>query len=462
MTHAPATTSHAHDLIRFSRALDLSRVPDNVVQAAKTLLLDSIGSAVFGARQLWSRIVIDEARADESRGPCTVLGDGDIGLPAAAAALCNGTSMHGFELDDVMPGALVHPGCVIIPAVLAAAQSANASGTDTLRAVIVGYEAIGRMSLALGTRPSESGFHKTGIVGPAAAALACSVLLGLTEDETACAVGIACSAAGGIKSFAAGSGGGMVKRLHAGRAAEAGVRSASLARRGFTGPPTALDGKFGLIEVYAGGSGDARQLATELGTRWMIREVATKFHPVCGGIQGPVQMTLQLRAGASLRRADITKIVVGTSAFAFNHNGNVEPRDTMEAQYSLPYCVALAALANPADPEAYATSSIDDPTIRAMARRVEMVIDPDCDAVHPQQVACKVELHRADGSVGRASTFDPKGSPANPWSRDELEKKFERLAAAGQLDSAAIIGLVNRIEDETRIGGLGELLTGKK
>lgn len=455
------TPSAARELIRFSRALDLHDMPDDVVQSAKTLLLDSIGCGIFGAGQPWSRIVVDEARADDSSGPCTVLGSAGLGLPAAAAALCNGTAIHGFELDDVAPRALVHPGTVIIPAVLAAAQAANATGTDTLRAVIVGYESIGRISLALGTRPSEVGFHKTGIVGPAAAALACSVLLGLSEEETACAVGIACSSGAGIKSFAAGSGGGMVKRLHGGHAAEAGVRAVSLARRGFTGPATALDGKFGLIEVYAGQSGDVRQLSARLGDGWMIREVATKFFPVCGGIQGPVQLVLQLRGDAPLPPYDIERIVVGTSAFAYNHNGNLDPRDTMEAQYSLPYCVALAALADPADPQHYTPAALDDANVRALARRVEMIVDPDCDAVHPAQVACRVQLHLNGGRIGQAETFDPKGSPANPWAREELEQKFERLVAAAQLDAAAIIRFVNGLEGEASLHRLGELLVGR-
>ena len=458
---ARATPSDAYELIRFSRALSLNNIPDDVIQSVRTLLLDTVGCGVFGARQPWSLIVMEEARADECRGPCTVLGMAGPGLPAAAAALCNGTAIHGFELDDVMPRALVHPGTVIVPAVLAAAQSANAAGADLLRALVVGYEAIGRISLALGSQASAAGFHKTGIVGPAAAALACSVLLGLSEEETACAVGIACSAGAGIKSFAAGSGGGMVKRLHAGRAAEAGVRAASLARRGFTGPATAIDGKFGLIDVYARDAGDARQLSEELGRRWMIHEVATKFFPVCGGIQGPVQLVLKLRGEAALRPHDIDRIVVGTSAFAFNHNGNVEPRDVMEAQYSLPYCVALAALADPADPLSYTAAALDDEDVRALARRVEMAVDPECDAAHPAQVACRVQLHLADGGVRRAETFDPKGSPANPWPREELEQKFERLAAAAQLDAPAIIRVVNGIEGEASLHRLGDLLVGR-
>jgi 2-methylcitrate dehydratase PrpD len=462
MTHVETarTASPARDLLRFGRELDLRGVPDDVLVAAKTLLLDAIGCGVFGAGQPWSRIVLDEVLEEKGRGPCSALGSDGAAVPAAAAALCNGTSMHGFELDDVMPRALVHPGCVIVPAVLAAAEAVDAPGSEVLRAVVAGYEAIGRISLALGTKPSEIGFHKTGIAGPAAAALASSLLFGLGEAETACAIGIACSAAGGIKSFAAGSGGGMVKRLHAGRAAEAGVRAASLARRGFTGPATALDGKFGLVEVYAGTGGDNRQLSSGLGDHWLLREVATKFFPVCGGIQGPVQLMLELRGARPLEASQVRNIVVGTSAFAHNHNGNYEPHDTMEAQYSLPYCVALAALADPAAPEGYEQAALAEPQVRALARRIDMVVDPDCDRVHPGKVASRMRLVLADGSVRQAETFDPRGSPLNPWSRAELQTKFRRLAGAARLEPEPIVDFVNEMEHEPGIRRLGRLLAG--
>src|SRR5690606_20484144 len=127
------------------------------------------------------------------------------------------------------------PGTVIIPAVLAAGEAAGSSGSQNLAAIVAGYEATARISLALGVEPSQRGFHKTSVVGPVAAAIAAGTAMELTVSELQNAVGLACSMASGIKAFAAGAGGGMVKRMHAGRAAEAGVRAAQLARRGFTG-----------------------------------------------------------------------------------------------------------------------------------------------------------------------------------------------------------------------------------
>jgi 2-methylcitrate dehydratase PrpD len=194
----------------------------------------------------------DEIFADGSEGPCSVLGSPRT-APPALAALCNGTAAHGFELDDLLPASIVHPGTVIIPAVFAAAEASNASGMALLRGIVAGYECMSRLSLALGLEPSHRGFLKTSVVGPVAAAIASGVVMSLSSDELVCAAGLACSTASGIKAYAGGSGGGMVKRMHAGRAAEAGVRMARLAQRGFTGPRAAVDGRYGLLEVFAGG-----------------------------------------------------------------------------------------------------------------------------------------------------------------------------------------------------------------
>jgi 2-methylcitrate dehydratase PrpD len=227
-------------------------IPPRLIGRAKHCLLDALGCALFGAGQPWGRIMADEIFADGSEGPCSVLGSPRT-APPALAALCNGTAAHGFELDDLLPASIVHPGTVIIPAVFAAAEASNASGMALLRGIVAGYECMSRLSLALGLEPSHRGFLKTSVVGPVAAAIASGVVMSLSSDELVCAAGLACSTASGIKAYAGGSGGGMVKRMHAGRAAEAGVRMARLAQRGFTGPRAAVDGRYGLLEVFAGG-----------------------------------------------------------------------------------------------------------------------------------------------------------------------------------------------------------------
>ncbi len=448
----PPSANHAAGLIDFAATLQSDTLPRIAYDNAKRCLLDAIGCGLFGASQPWSRIMAAQMFAEKSQGAATVFGYA-APLSASAAALCNGTAIHGFELDDLLPAAVIHPGTVIVPAVLAVAEEAgNASeitGEQLLRALVIGYEATARFSLAMGMQPSHQGFHKTSVVGPVAAAVAAGFVLKLNAVQISHAVGIAASLSSGIKAYVAG--GGMVKRMHAGWAASSGVRAALLARDGFTGPTGAIEGPHGLLEVFSGDSARPEQLTHGLGASWAINEVWFKVYPVCGWVQGVVQLLATIRSsindGRPLAADQIKKIVVGTSRFAVNGNSNPAPADTMDAQYSIPYCAALALTRDPADPRAFEHAAFNDPVLRALAARVETRVDDEFEAVYPQRFGSRVQLHLASGEIKEALTLDPHGTPADPCSDEELAAKFARLAALSpmKVDSAAVDRAVNQL-----------------
>ena len=461
---------HAARLIDFVSNLVPASIPPLAFDNARRCLLDALGCGLFGASQPWSSIMSAQLFAEKSQGASTVFGH-RTPLAAAAAALCNGTAIHGFELDDLLPAAIIHPGTVIVPAVLAVAENASAqseiSGEHLLRAIIIGYEVTARISLAMGTDASHHGFHKTSIVGPVASAIAASCALNLNAAQITCAAGIAASMASGIKSYVVSGGGGMVKRMHAGWAASSGVRAALLARDGFTGPSGAVDGRYGLLEVFGGASANAAQLTQltqGLGESWAINAVWFKVYPLCGWIQGVVQLLGQLRAqinqGKPLAADQIKKVVVGTSAFAVNGNSNPAPADTMDAQYSIPYCAALALMREPGDPRAFEPAAYNDAALRALAARVETRVDAECEAVYPQRFGSRVQLHLANGEIKEAATLDPHGTPADPCSDVELTAKFIQLAALAPLrvDSAAIARTVGQLRSATSLRELSHLL----
>ena len=390
---SPSNKNHTARLVEFASTLTPAAIPRVAFDNAKHCLLDAIGCGLFGASQPWSAIMAAQMLAEKSQGASTVFGYREP-LAAPAAALCNGTAIHGFELDDLLPAAIIHPGTVIVPAVLAAAESVNASGEQLLRALIIGYEATARISLAMGTDASHHGFHKTSVVGPVASAIAAACVLRLTAAQITCAAGIAASMASGIKAYVAGGGGGMVKRMHAGWAASSGVRAALLARDGFTGPAGAVDGRYGLLEVFGGTSANPEALTQGLGEHWAINQVWFKVYPLCGWIQGVVQLLGQMRGEINqskpLPADQIKKVVVGTSRFAVNNNSNPAPADTMDAQYSIPYCSALALAGDPGDPRAFEPAGYNDPALRAIAARVETKVDDECEAVYPQRFGSRV------------------------------------------------------------------------
>ena len=446
--------SASRELVDFVHALSESDTPAGLFDAAKWCLLDTLGCALFGFEETWARIMAEEMLDEGSRGHSTIVGRAQT-VAAPAAALCNGTAAHGFELDDHLDEAIVHPGAIIVSAALAAAEAANASGTRLLLGLIAGYEILDRVGLAMGVEPSVRGYHKTALAGPLGAAVAAGVVMQLDSDRLFTALGLACATASGTKSFATGNGGGMEKRMHAGRAAEAGVRMAQLAGRGFTAPPTALDGRFGLLDVVSS-SAQPERLRANLGTRWAIQHVYVKIYPCCAWIQAAVQQLVALRGARPLEPRQIESVRIGVSAYAAAQNGNVAPPDTMGAQFSIPYCAALALTGDPGDPAMYAGAAIDDPARRELARRIDICVDPEMEAAYPRHYGARVELELANGERQSSAVLDPHGMPADPCTGTELLEKFAKLASRVK-SRAAIDEIVSKVRSAEHLGSVHDL-----
>src|SRR5437660_3514050 len=236
-------------LARYAAGLRYEDLPAAVVAAAKDAIIDTIAACICGSDLPWSRIVIDYAERTGPGGSSRILGCGSA-VQAPAAALANGALAHAFELDSLTrPGAGAHPGATVLPPSLAIAQERGADGRALITAFVAGNEVMIRIGRATGHTNEARGFHAPGTTGPFGAAVACGHLLGLDAAQMTNALGIAGSLAGGLLEFAKGDGG-MVKRLHLGRASEAGVLAASLADAGFTGPRTVLEGQFGFLRVF--------------------------------------------------------------------------------------------------------------------------------------------------------------------------------------------------------------------
>lgn len=451
--------TRTHELLEFLHGLELERLPPSVAVAAQNCVLDTLGCALFGSTEPWSRIMAAEMLAEGSRGTSTIVG-ARASVAAPAAALCNGTAAHGFELDDHLDEAIVHPGAIVVSATLAAAEAVNASGQRLLLGVIAGYEFANRLGLAMGVTPSQRGWHKTSVAGPVGAAVGVARVMNLPVEQMQCAVGLACATASGTKAFAAGEGGGMEKRMHAGRAAEAGVRVAQLAARGFTAPPRAVEGRFGLLDVMSGDSAKPGLLREGLGARWAVEHVYIKLYPCCAWIQAAAQQLVDLRGPRPLKPDDVRRVRVGVSAYAKAQNGNPLPQDTMGAQFSIPFCTALALTGDPADPAAYGDAAIKDTARRALAERVEIFVDPEMEAAYPRHYGARVEFELVNGGARSAAKLDPHGMPADPCTQQELDQKFLRLASRVKTsnDASRILAEVRRLDRAPDVRSLTALL----
>jgi len=367
-------------------------------------------------------------------------------VQAPAAALANGALAHAFELDSLTrPGAGAHPGATVLPPALAVAQEKGADGRALITAFVAGNEVMIRIGRATGHTNEARGFHAPGTTGPFGAAAAAGHLLGLDADAMTNALGIAGSLCGGLLEFARGNGG-MVKRLHLGRASEAGVLAASLAAAGFTGPRTVIEGQFGFLRVFCT-AWDEAELTRGLGDEFVVSTTVLKRYPCHATAHAAVKAVRELQAEHGFAGAAIEAIAVtGTERMIERHN-IPEPADLMLAQYSIPFSVALALCREARDPESWDESALADPQIRSLARRVQLVPQPGGG-------------HGATGSTVTITLSDgrrlERRAESGMLEPGELADKFQRLtrAALGENGAAALYDRLRRLEDEVNLDWL--------
>lgn len=445
------------DLYAYVAALRLDHLPASTVESAAALVLDHFGCAILGMGLPWTAAAIaalqdagDLARVGDQRAGAVVYGRPGA-VPAGSAALVNGTATHGFDLDDTHLPTMSHPGCVVIPAAVAAAQVTGGGGRDLLAAVVAGYEVMGRIARATGLGFGEKGFHTTGQVGPMGAAAAAARLAGQDPAAVGASIGLAASFGGGIKAFSTGSG--NVKRLHAGRAAQAGLLAAALTRAGFDGPPAAVAGKFGFVPTF---SIDPRpgyaHLTAGLGEAHVVDEVYIKPYAACGAVHGAVAAAATL---APLGADEVEQVVVGTSRRAVAQNSNPEPTDVISAQYSTEYSVAVALLGGATEPRRFlAAGTGTDGQVRRLAAKTVLRVDRAAERAYPDANAAAVEVVRRDGTR-RSARAAVTAAKSRGWT--VAEKKF-RDVTAGLLAPAAQRRLIEAVAALAEGGGVDQCL----
>ncbi len=410
-------------LAQFATGLKYVDLPPKVIERAKACLIDAVGCAAFGARFPWSQMVLEQAKSTGSGGPVRLPGIAGVNLHVQPAALALGTFSHAFELDSLRnPSAGVHPGATVALPALAMAQKLGSSGKDLLTAIVAGTEVMGRIGLATLHSPEERGFHAPGITGPFGSAAACGSLLRFSPGMMQNAFGVAASFGGGLLAFAKAGTGGMVKRLHMGRAAEAGVLAAELAQRGFEGPPTVLDGRFGILEAYCNES-DPSKLTAGLGTVWEIERLCIKPYALHVTAQASVQLIRQWMAEHDFAGDDIASIVIQSTPKVVSHHSNADPTDVMSAQYSTPFTVALAAYHDPANPEVFNDATIADRRVRDLAQRIKVEKRPQEGGT--MGVAMRLALKDNRVIDGKIDAF--RGTPEQPFTPADLKSKFDNL-----------------------------------
>ena len=412
----------AQKLAQFAVSLRFEDIPPHVAKQAKICLTDAVACAVFGRRFPWSQMVLDEALASGAGGPCRLPGVPGHTLHIPQAALALGAFAHAFELDNLRhPASGVHGGATVALPAFAVAQAHRASGRDLVSAIVAGVELLFRIGNATLHSAEKVGFHAPGLTGPFGSAAACASLMRLSAAQTANAFGIAGSLGGGLLAFAKSGSGGMVKRLHLGRAAEAGVIAARLAQRGYEGPASVLEGRFGVLDAFCEET-DPSLLTKELGEAWELERLCIKRYACHVTSHVPVQLLRGFIEQHGFAGDDIADIAVDASDKVVSHHAETSPADIMQAQYSVPFNLALAAHYDPQDPHVYNDRTAADPRVRNLARRVCVG-----STEGRKGWAARIVVSLRDGRrfEGAADTF--LGCPQTPLSDEQLRFKFDRL-----------------------------------
>jgi 2-methylcitrate dehydratase PrpD len=448
------TLSHETvELARYAAELRFEDLPPEVVQRAKDCVIDTAAAVIYGNTIPWSRILVGYAQRMGPGGKSRILGADSPAVQPALAALANGTLSHAFELDNVVtnPSAGVHGGATLLPPGLAMAQEAGGSGRDLLAAVVAGAEVMIRIGWATKHTNEVNGFHAPGTTGPFGAAVAAGRFLKLDAPAMANALGIAGSLCGGLMEFARSGTGAMVKRLHIGRACEAGVLAASLARDGFTGPGTVLEGEAGFLRVFCSDF-DLGVLTCDLGRKYATLNICMKRYACHITAQKAVQAVREMAAERAIGGDDVESITVTGAKRMAEINNIPEPTDVMMAQYSTPFCVALALYRDPADPASFGDDALRDPAIRSLCRRITVRAAPG-EHGHAE-VPTTVTVTTKDGRRMSRCLEANKGSPAQPFERADMREKFLMLTRRVR-DAERLLDRLQRLEAEDRLDWLG-------
>jgi 2-methylcitrate dehydratase PrpD len=440
-------------LAQYAAGLRFEDLPGEVVQRAKDCIIDTAAAIIYGNAIPWSPIIVGYAQRMGPGGKSRILGADGPSVQPAMAALANGTLSHAFELDNVVinPGAGVHGGATLLPPGLAMAQAVGGSGRDLIAAVVAGAEVMIRIGWATKHSNEVHGFHAPGTTGPFGAAIAAGRFLGLDATAMANALGIAGSTCGGLMEFARSGTGSMVKRLHIGRACEAGVLAASLARDGFTGPSTVLEGVAGFLRVFCSDF-DLAALTRGLGRNYATLNICMKRYACHITAQKAVQAIQEIAAEHGVGGDDVKAVtVVGEKRMA-EVNNIPEPTDVMMSQYSTPFCVALALYRDPRDPASFGESALNDPAIRSLCRRV--TVRPAEGHAGHHDVPSTVTVTTTDGREFTRCVEAFKGTPARPFERADMREKFLMLTKKHP-NAEKMFERLQRLEDEDSLDWLG-------
>ena len=421
MTPSTSRISVAEHLGQRIVALSSERLPPALKQKCENLLIDVIGLCVTARNEDYVKAAL--AGWDDD-GHCTVIGHARK-MTAAGAAFVNGTAAHGEDFDDTFEGGPVHAGAVIVPAVLAACERHNADGRAALLGIAVGVEVLCRLSLVVPKAVHKAGFHPTAVFGAMGAAAGVGAALRINQKQIVDALGVAGSMASGIIEYLAE--GTWTKRMHAGWAAQSGLRAALLGRAGFSGPRTVFEGVHGLFHGFAHTTdGDYDALTSGFGSRWVTETLAFKPYP-CGTMTHPYIDCARRLSARGVKAEDVNVLICEVAEGTVHRlweplGAKHRPPNGYAAKFSTPYCIAWGLVRGGVGLDAFTDAAVADPAVLSLAAKVRYRVDPNNP--YPKNYTGHVRAVLRNGDVVEERQPHMRGGAHEPLSQEDIEEKF--------------------------------------
>ena len=414
-------------LSEFSANLTFEDIPKKVLEHIKLLFLDGVGCCIHGNTLPWTKTLMEVVLNNTDIQECTIIGTG-IKTSLLNATLINSTAGHGFESDDIHRESILHPNSIIVPVSINVSEKIkNISGKDFLTAVVAGYEVATRVGSAAGTELLLRGFHPQGTHGTIASTVTAAKLMNLNRSQTLHAIGIAGSLGAGLMAAQEGA---MVKRLHSGRAAEAGVLAAELAAKKFTGISNIIEADYGGFLSSFSGKNNFVRSTDQLGEVWECANTGIKPYSSVTSIHAALDCLKTIMRNNKIISSDIKQIKAKISHPTYIHCAwAYENHNVTSAQMNIYYGLALIALEGELFVDQFSAEKISNPEILGYMKKISAEVDPEIEKLgHEFRHMASVELITNDNKKFIHTEKFRKGSPENPIPRNEILEKFNSLA----------------------------------
>jgi aconitate decarboxylase len=421
---------HTLAIAQFISQIGYEDIPNEVIERIKLLILDSLGCALYGSALEWSRILRTTLAKLDVTKACRVWGTSDF-LSAPHAALVNGTLIQSFELDDVHRQGVLHVGAVTLPPLLAVTElRPGLSGRDFLRSAVAGYEIGPRVGKCMGQQHIGQGWHSGATVGVFSAVSGAVAALRLSSEQAVHALGIAGTQSSGLMAAQYGA---MVKRMHAGRAAQSGLYGALLAEAGFTGIVDVFESPYGGFCSTFSRSNDRfnlDELSWELGRQWETMRISLKFYSCVGSNHTTLDAIRNMQNKTPFGADDVASIVVHGSHVTVEHVGwPYNPQGLVSAQLNLPFCVATLLLEGDVFVDQFTDEVVDDKRRIELSKKISVVHDPSITSRGSNyRHMVRVEVNLKNGVKLEQIVEAPRGSENSFASEADIVQKFKKLA----------------------------------